>query len=116
MFCVHALCCEEHTSANHPHTAKHPRTKKANPVKSWLFLVLASCKKGGLSPLFFLAQLLSDDVCGYNYSRNARENDYVIRGTVGILIYAAFSRRGSNSQKNAKPLKVAWHSFLGQLI
>jgi hypothetical protein len=27
-------------SANHPHTAKHPRTKKANPVKSWLFLVL----------------------------------------------------------------------------
>ena len=28
--------------ANHPHTAKHPRTKKANPVKSWLFLVLLS--------------------------------------------------------------------------
>ena len=28
--------------ANHSHTAKHPRTKKANPVKSWLFLVLLS--------------------------------------------------------------------------
>jgi hypothetical protein len=27
-------------SASHPHTAKHPRTKKANPVKSWLFYFL----------------------------------------------------------------------------
>jgi hypothetical protein len=40
--CDHHCCliCLIKQSANHPHTAKHPRTKKANPVKSWLFLVL----------------------------------------------------------------------------
>ena len=38
-------------SANHPHTAKHPRTKKANPVKSWLFLVLKFYFRGFASGL-----------------------------------------------------------------
>jgi hypothetical protein len=36
--CIHTLCFEEQSSASP--SAKHPRTKKANPVKSWLFLVL----------------------------------------------------------------------------
>ena len=40
MLCIHTLCFEEQSSASP--SAKHPRTKKANPVKSWLFLVLLS--------------------------------------------------------------------------
>jgi|GEM_PF-4926045 hypothetical protein len=47
MLCIHTLCFEEQSSASP--SAKHPRTKKANPVKSWLFLVLARLESYALS-------------------------------------------------------------------
>ena len=56
------LCFEKHSSAN-PST-KDPRTKKANPVKSWLFLVLLNCfnyLKSLFIKFYILAESLNRD-------------------------------------------------------
>ena len=47
MLCIHTLCFEEQSSATP--SAKHTRTKKANSVKSWLFLVLLDYREETIS-------------------------------------------------------------------